>query len=119
VVAPPPPPPPPPEVVPDLAAMAADQARVEERVAADRAEQLARQTAALEAGTAGDYFFPEQTGWGATSIAPTAMNPEGYASHVVSVPWGQTSGPGDPAFQALLEAAAQKMVAGAIRRATS
>jgi len=109
VVAPPPPPPPPPEVVPDLAEMAAAQQAWEERRAAHSAAQEVARAAAIEGGTGGEFFFPEQTGYGATSIAPTWLNPGGVASHVVSVPWGQTSGPGDPAFQALMEAAAQKM----------
>ena len=110
VVAPPPPPPPPPEVVPDLAFMAQAQAQREAAEAAMRAEQQARQTAAIGTPAAREYFFPEQSGFGATSIAPRVMNPEGYASHMISVPWGQTSGPGDPAFEALMADAAQRMV---------
>jgi len=101
VVAPPPPPPPPPEVVPDLAAMAAQQ-QAHEKMVMDRMAAVDR--------TNLDYFFPEQSGFGATSIAPRAFNPGGVASHVVSVPWEGTGGPGDPAFQALMDAAAARYV---------
>jgi hypothetical protein len=57
-----------------------------------------------------DYFFPEQSGFGATSIAPSAFNPGGVASNVVSVPWEGTGGPDDPAFKALMDAAAARYV---------
>ena len=109
-VAPPQPPPAPPEAVPNLAYMAQAQAQQEAAVAAIRAEQQTRQTAAMGTPAAREYFFPEQSGFGATSIAPTVMNPEGYASHMISVPWGATGGPNDPAFQALMADAAQRMV---------
>ncbi len=80
------------------------------------AQEVAR-AAAIEAGTGGEYYLtnaaiggaPISTGYGATAIAPKWLNPGGVASHVVSVPWDGTGGPGDPAFQALMEAAAQKM----------
>ena len=101
-VAPPPPPPAPaPEVVPDLAAMAAAQQAHDDR-------QLARMAAADRTNL--DYFFPEQSGRGATSIAPSAFNPGGVASHVLSVPWEGTGGPGDPAFKALMDAATARYV---------
>ena len=109
-VAPPQPPPAPPEAVPNLAFMAQAQAQQEAAVAAMRAEQQARQTAAMGTPAAREYFFPEQSGFGATSIAPSVMNPEGYASHMISVPWGTTGGPNDPAFQVLMADAAQRMV---------
>ena len=109
-VAPPQPPPAPPEAVPNLAFMAQAQAQQEAAVAAMRAEQQARQTAAIGTPAAREYFFPEQSGFGATSIAPSVMNPEGYASHMISVPWGATGGPNDPAFQMLMADAAQRMV---------
>ena len=66
-------------------------------------------TTALAAGKGGDYFLTGSTGEGSTSIAPTWLNPGGVASHVISVPWDGTGGPGDPAFQALLEDAAMRM----------
>jgi hypothetical protein len=110
VVAPPPPPPPPPEAVPDLAYMAQLQAQQEAAQQMRRDEQQARQTAAIGTPAAREYFFPEQSGFGATSIAPTVMNPEGYASKTISVPWGATGGPGDPAFEVLMADAAQRMV---------
>jgi len=109
-VAPPQPPPAPPEAVPDLAYMAQLQAQKEAAEQMRRDEQQARQTTAIGTPAAREYFFPEQSGFGATSIAPTVMNPEGYASHMISVPWGATGGPNDPAFQVLMADAAQRMV---------
>ena len=114
VVAPPPPPPPPPEAipeVPDLDWIAAYQDQQERAQQALRDEQQARQVAALAKGTAGEYFLPEQTGYGATTIAPYAMNPEGYASHSISVPWrpGATAAHPDD-----MAAAAERMVANMI-----
>ena len=100
-VAPPPPPPAPPEAVPDLGAMAAAQQAHDDR-------QLARMAAADRTNLG--YFFPEQSGAGATSIAPSAFNPGGVASHVLQVPWGATGGPGDPAFKALMDAATARYV---------
>ena len=108
-VAPPQPPPAPPEAVPDLAAMAAAQTAWDERMAGHSAAQEMARASAIAGGTGGEFFYPEQSGFGATSIAPTWLNPGGVASHVTSVPWGATGGPGDPAFQALMEAAAQRM----------
>jgi len=97
--------------VPDLAWIAEYQEREERAQQALRDEQQARQVAALEKGTAGDFFYPEQSGFGATSIAPYAMNPEGYASHVISVPWrpGATEAHPDD-----LAAAAERMVANMV-----
>jgi hypothetical protein len=106
-VAPPPPPPAPPEVVPDLAAMAAAQQAHDNR-------QLARMAAADRTNLG--YFFPDQSGTGMTSIAPeafnTALDASGnrMASHVLQVPWEGTGGPGDPAFKALMDAAAARYV---------
>jgi hypothetical protein len=102
-------PPPAPEVVPDLARMAAAQTAWDERMAARSAQQEIARAAALEPGGPIEFFYPEQGGFGSTSIAPTWLNPGGVASHVISVPWEGTGGPGDPAFQALMEAAAQRM----------
>jgi hypothetical protein len=100
-VAPPPPPPAPPEVVPDLGAMAAAQQAHDDRI-------MARMAAADRTNLG--YFFPEQSGTGMTSIAPEAFNPGGVASNVLSVPWEGTGGPGDPAFQALMDAAVARYV---------
>jgi hypothetical protein len=108
-VAPPPPPPAPPEAVPDLGAMAAAQQAWEAQRAALSAQQEVARAAAIAGGTGGEFFYPEQSGYGMTSIAPTWLNPGGVASNVIGVPWGATGGPGDPAFQALMEAAAQRM----------
>tara|TARA_R100000656_G_scaffold53824_1_gene42502 strand:+ start:25 stop:429 length:405 start_codon:yes stop_codon:yes gene_type:complete len=100
------------EVVPDLGALAAaydaDQAWKERMAASSAAQEVAR-AEALAGGTGGTFFRPEQSGYGSTTIAPTWLNPGGVASHVISVPWEGTGGPGDPAFQALMEAAAQRM----------
>ena len=90
-----------PEVVPDLHAMAAAQQAHDDR-------QLARMAAADRTNLG--YFFPEQSGTGMTSIAPYAFNPDNVASHVLQVPWEGTGGPGDPAFQALMDAAAARYV---------
>ena len=106
-VAPPPPPPAPPEVVPDLAAMAAAQQAQDDRI-------MTRMAAADRTNLG--YFFPEQSGTGTTSIAPeafnTALDASGnrMASKVLSVPWGATGGPGDPAFKALMDAATARYV---------
>ena len=108
-VAPPPPVAAPPEAVPDLGAMAAAQTAWDEQRADLSAQQEIARAAAIAGGTGGEFFYPEQSGYGSTSIAPTWLNPGGVPSHVTSVPWGATGGPGDPAFQALMEAAAQRM----------
>ena len=110
VVAPPPPPPPPPEAIPEVPNLAW-LAQQEAEAQAYRDERQARQVAALAAGTAGEYFFPEQSGFGATSIAPKAMNPGGVASHVISVPWrpGATEVHPDD-----LAAASERMVANSV-----
>jgi len=100
-VAPPPPPPAPPEAVPDLAAMAAAQQAHDNRI-------MTRMAAADRTNL--DYFFPEQSGTGMTSIAPRAFNPGGVASNVLQVPWGATGGPSDPAFKALMDAATARYV---------
>jgi len=51
--------------------------------------------------------IPQRT----TTIAPSVLNPSGSPSgHTINVPWGTTTGPGDPAFDAMLAAAAQRMV---------
>ena len=101
--------------MPDLDWIAAYQAQVEADELARRQAQQARQTAALAAGTAGQYTIPDQTGWGATSIAPLAMNTTDFpSSHSVLVGWGDTSGPGDPAFDAILAEAARNMVATSV-----
>jgi hypothetical protein len=89
--------------------MAAAQTAWDERRAAHSAQQEIARAAAIAGGTGGAFFYPEQSGFGATSIAPTWLNPGNVASHITSVPWGATGGPGDPAFQALMEAAAQRM----------
>ena len=109
-VAPPPPVAAPPEAVPDLGAMAATQTAWDEQRAALSAQQEIARAAAIAGGTGGEFFYPEQwsTTGGMTSIAPTWLNPGGVASNVIGVPWGATGGPGDPAFQALMEAAAQR-----------
>jgi hypothetical protein len=90
--------------------MAQYQARMEAEATANRAEQQARQTAAIGTPAAREYFLPQQSSYGATSIAPSIMNPAGYASNVISVPWGKTGGPGDEEFEALMADAAQRMV---------
>ena len=110
-VAPPPPVAAPPEAVPDLGAMAAAQTAWDEQRADLSAQQEIARAAAIAGGTGGEFFYPEQssTTGGMTSIAPSWLNPGGVASHVIGVPWGATGGPGDPAFQALMEAAAQRM----------
>ena len=90
-----------PEVVPDLGAMAAAQQAHDDRI-------MARMAAADRTNLG--YFFPEQSGTGMTSIAPEAFNPGGVASNVLSVPWEGTGGPGDPAFQALMDAAVARYV---------
>jgi len=109
-----------PEVVPDLAFMAsmADSAR------ARAAEEEVRRFEAIE--PAPDYSGPALGSytslrgvdrWGnqiperTTTIAPTVLNPSGAPSgHTINVPWGTTTGPGDPAFDAMLADAAQRMV---------
>ena len=40
--------------------------------------------------------------------------PEYPSSHSISVPWGTTTGPGDPAFEALLAEASRNMVANMV-----
>ena len=111
VAAPAPAPAPVAEVVPDLGAMAAAQTAWDERRDAHSAQQELARAAAIAGGRGGAFFYPEQSSatGGMTTIAPTWLNPGGVASHVTSVPWGATGGPGDPAFQALMEAAAQRM----------
>ena len=94
-------PPPAAEVVPDLGAMAAAQQAHDDRIMARLAD--------ADRTNLG-YFFPEQSGFGATSIAPEAFNPNNVASHVLSVPWEGTGGPTDPAFQALMDAAVARYV---------
>ena len=102
-------PPPAAEVVPDLAAMAAAQ-QAHEKMVMDRMAAVDR--------TNLDYFFPEQssTTGGMTSIAPFAFNTavdvsgNPIASHALSVPWGATGGPTDPAFKALMDAAVARHV---------
>ena len=89
--------------------MAAAQTAWDERMAASSAAQEVARAAALGAGGPIEFFYPEQSGFGSTAIAPTWLNPGGVASHIMSVPWEGTTGPGDPAFQALMEAAAQRM----------
>ena len=111
VVTPTPPPPPAPapvpEAVPDLAFMAsmADSFR------AKAAEEEVRRAAAISAN-AFPYTTPRgQSTPGSTTIAPTALNPSGVAGgHTINVPWGATTGPGDPAFNELLAAASQRMI---------
>ena len=76
-----------------------------------RDEQQARQGAAMGTPAAREYFFPEQSGFGATSIAPTIMNPEGYASNTISVPWRTGAAAAHPDD---LAAAAERMVANMI-----
>ena len=39
-----------------------------------------------------DYTLPEQSGWGATSFAPSVLNPGGTPSHVISLPWQDLPG---------------------------
>ena len=72
------------------------------------------QVDALREGTAGEYFRPQQSGFGSTSIAPKALNTtaEGalVPSHVVAVDWQGTGGPSDPAFEPIMAAAARRMV---------
>jgi hypothetical protein len=80
----------------------------EQRAAASAAQEVAR-AAALGSGDPIEFFRGQQTGYGATAIAPTWLNPGGVPSHVINVPWGETGGPGDPDFQALMQAAAQRM----------
>ena len=90
-----------------MAAMAAAQQAHDNR-------QLARMAAADRTNL--DYFFPDQSGFGMTSIAPEAFNTafdasgNRMASNVLSVPWEGTGGPGDPAFKALMDAAAARYV---------
>jgi len=102
--------------VPDLDWIAAYQAQVEADELARRTVQQDRQTAALAAGTAGEYTItPDQTGWGATSIAPLAMNTTDFpSSRSILVGWGDTSGPGDPVFDAMLADAARYSVANTV-----
>jgi hypothetical protein len=90
--------------------MAAAQQAWETQRAALSAQQEVARAAAITGGTGGEFFYPEQwsTTGGMTSIAPTWLNPGGVASNVIGVPWGATGGPDDPAFQALMEAAAQR-----------
>ena len=124
VVTPPPPPPPPPAPapapVPDLAHMAA----VADSFRARAAEEEVRRAAAISAAEAGDpsalTAYTSLRGvdrWGkaipqrTTTIAPTVLNPSGAPSgHTINVPWGETGGPGDPAFKVMLADAAQRMV---------
>ena len=89
--------------------MAAAQTAWDELRADLSAQQEIARAEALGAGGPIEFFYPEQSGFGSTAIAPTWLNPGGVASHITSVPWEGTGGPGDPAFQALMEAAAQRM----------
>ena len=81
------------------------------------AQQEAARAAAIAGGTGGEYYrfdagrggAPISTGYGSTSIAPKWLNPGGIPSHVISVGWEGTGGPGDPAFEPIMAAAAQRM----------
>ena len=100
--APAPAPAPAPEAVPDLAHMAA----MADSFRAKAAEEEVRRFQAIQAG-AFPYTTPRgQSTPGSTTIAPTALNPSGVEwGHTINVPWGATTGPGDPAFNELLAAA--------------
>tara|TARA_Y100001951_G_C11135025_1_gene180349 strand:- start:81 stop:527 length:447 start_codon:yes stop_codon:yes gene_type:complete len=78
---------------------------------AKAAEEEVRRFQAIQAG-AFPYTTPRgQSTPGSTRIAPTALNPLGVEwGHTINVPWGTTTGPGDPAFDALLAEASQRMV---------
>ena len=110
-----------PEAVPDLAHMAA----MADSFRAKAAEEEVRRAAAISAAGAGDpsalTAYTSLRGgvdnWGnaipqrTTTIAPSVLNPSGSPSgHTINVPWGETGGPGDPAFDVKLAAAAQRMV---------
>ena len=96
-----------PEAVPDLAHMAA----MADSFRAKAAEEEVRRYEAIQAG-AFPYTTPRgQSTPGSTRIAPTALNPSGTEwGHTINVPWGTTTGPGDPAFNKLLAAASEEMV---------
>ena len=115
-----------PEAVPDLGLMAA----MADSFRARAAEEEVRRFQAIQ--PAPDEFGNPYSGpavgsytslrggvdnWGnaipqrTTTIAPTVLNPSGSPSgHTINVPWGETGGPGDPAFEVKLKQAAQQMV---------
>jgi hypothetical protein len=109
------------EAVPDLAHMAA----MADSFYAKAAEEEVRRYEAIQAAETGDpstltaytSLHGGVDNWGnavpqrTTTIAPTVLNPSGSPSgHTINVAWGETGGPGDPAFDAKLAAAAQRMV---------